>query len=983
MFSQYTGDVKYSLILQKLLANICEMLYNSNTVTIPDSVEEMGDRLFSGCKNLTEAILPKGVEEIISHTFEGCINLEQVTLPERIKAIRSYAFTGCTNLKQVTLPEGVQTIEGYAFQDCASLTSITLPASLPLKTVDTSYGWRIEVDCLSRAAFEGCTALTEFLVAPGSEYYSSQDGFLCNAQGDTLLCVPPGLESDSLTLPPCITTIGSDAFGNCKTMEKLSIPETVTVIEKNAFSNMSSLRELTISDSVEWIHMEALADMDSLTCLNLGKKTQFGSTSILVGTDEILTDPSTPHFSSNPSLTRITVPEENPYYTVRNDAMLYNHDGTVLIACSPGIIPPVLYIPEGTQEIAYECFYGMDELEEIVLPAGFRRFGSYCFWCANDLQKVTFQDDADLDTVLISWDCFSGTALLKNCTNEDGIAITENGMMLACPEGLEELVIPASVRAIAESGSLTPLRFGKTTIFEGNARFNATNSIQYTEHLVIKGDAYFAEHSLNNIRSLQSVSIGGNCTCETMFYDDEWGDNDGIAEWTVGGTLTHEGGLPGDITNLSYSRPPHHYLLGDNPEGEVSAAQTSVRTLEPGVCDPYYETVEESFPTYTIRERDVEYLQELRDGFGNCSSLVIPGGGITPVYLCPEDPAAPIVKIEHEGCHFGTSAMDTDGTLYILWGKYISVAEGGDTLILCKYDTQGNLLGECGIPNSFTLSSEPFRGGNPFMVITNGMAVFQYPTWWYDTNIQGSGVCAVDTATMTEVRNTYYYSDKVNDPDNPQNHRHSYSMALCMIPTAFGAFAAEKNDFIYMDAHIAGEGSFMVDKIRSNFSSYDILFADPDVGLYGLTAGSTTYAMAGVSSLSPTGRSNAFLRIVDQALTASAVDLAGEDVSYTYEDGPTFVTHNVIWLTDVDEEEKVGSVKVTTLGDGSYCALWEQSKNGEGSVWYAVFDECGNLLRRATRLENARLSNTTVQPFAEGTKLKWAGLTNGAVTWYQ
>ena len=485
--------------------------------------------------------------------------------------------------------------------------------------------------------------------------------------------------------------------------------------------------------------------------------------------------------------------------------------------------------------------------------------------------------------------------------------------------------------------------------------------------------------------TLKSVSVGGNCTVE-LGYDDLslFALNDTITDWTVGGELNVAGALRGSITNLSYPRPVMQYCLGDNPSGTPSRAESSERVL-PSEFEKSYKTVSQTIPTPCLKHQHVDYLQELRDGSGNCYALYNPGQrSVNPVYLYPEDPSAQPVMFSRENSYFGCSAMDTDGTLYILWGSDRRVGSGEDSLILCKYDLSGNLLGECGISADFTRASNPFMSGNASLVLTNGMAVFQYATFWNNNNVQGSGVCAVDIATMKEVRNdnvSDMYGNGI-DSDNPQTFCHSYSRAVSLLPTKYGVFGLEKNDSIYMEAYLAGDGRFTVDSIRDSFNPYCVMFDDPEVSLSGLTASSSTFAFAGLSSLSPSGRQNAFVRILDQNLTSSADGFAGEDVVYKDDNGNEHVTHNVIWLTDIPENGEVGAVKITTLGDGSYCAMWEQRIGDVGSVWYTVFDECGNTLRRPTKLENARLSNTSVQPIADGTKLKWATVCDNMLTWY-
>ena len=45
------------------------------SVTIPNTVQFIGNNAFSGCKNLTSVVITKGVSEICGYAFRNCSNL--------------------------------------------------------------------------------------------------------------------------------------------------------------------------------------------------------------------------------------------------------------------------------------------------------------------------------------------------------------------------------------------------------------------------------------------------------------------------------------------------------------------------------------------------------------------------------------------------------------------------------------------------------------------------------------------------------------------------------------------------------------------------------------------------------------------------------------------------------------------------------------------------------------------------------------------
>ena len=68
----------------------------------------------------------------------------------------------------------------------------------------------------------------------------------------------------SITLPDGLTSIGDDAFLNCRSLTSVTIPHSVTSIGNSAFNGCTSLTSVTIPDSVTSIGINAFQSCTSL-----------------------------------------------------------------------------------------------------------------------------------------------------------------------------------------------------------------------------------------------------------------------------------------------------------------------------------------------------------------------------------------------------------------------------------------------------------------------------------------------------------------------------------------------------------------------------------------------------------------------------------------------------------------------------------------------------------------------------------------------
>lgn len=206
---------------------------NITSVTIPDSVTEIGANAFAGCTNLTSvtyggdwskltiqsgnpAVQDAANEQlfdfkfILNNTAVIVIRYKgtaaDVTIPSHYKGkpvtMIDHAAFHDSAVTSVTIPDSVTSIPDDAFSFCSQLTNISIPNS---------------VTFIGFAAFNSCTSLK------------------------------------SITLPSSLSTIQSSAFYNCGNLETIRIPVSVTFIGNYAFAGCPSSMTVTYPGSkTQW-----------------------------------------------------------------------------------------------------------------------------------------------------------------------------------------------------------------------------------------------------------------------------------------------------------------------------------------------------------------------------------------------------------------------------------------------------------------------------------------------------------------------------------------------------------------------------------------------------------------------------------------------------------------------------------------------------------------------------------------------------------
>ena len=513
--------------------------FTASTFTVPASVVQISDGAFASNIYLTSIDFEEGsrLSLIGDSAFANCISLRSVNLPDNDITIGSAAFLNTSVLKTINL-DSVTEIKDFAFQN-TGMTSLYLPhdgvvigegafyGSMSLKTITigagavignyafsesniqsveflggditvcegafaactklTDFDFADLSGALGRAAFYGCTALTEVHIPNVTEIgeacfadcyaLSSFTAEKLEVVGDYAFAAYIGeLEQGAAfktISAPSLRVIGQYAFSLCLELETIDLSG-VTEIGEAAFARCESLASVTLTDSLKAIADYAFYECTALTDIDLSHATHFGFASFLLVPLPAELDLSNAEYIGDQAF--IETDDEDKHYIESVYA------------------PNVTYIGE-------QAFVGCSNLKTVYAPKVVEiALGAFAY---TGIEKFEITENLEKIETSVFEGCESFTTFYATVDGEEVDTATFANMMIK--EGVLYAVMPKGYVLVSYPAAKTATTF---TVADGTVRigFGAAYGNTYLEKVILPGSVgYIGDGAFNKCENLKTV----------------------------------------------------------------------------------------------------------------------------------------------------------------------------------------------------------------------------------------------------------------------------------------------------------------------------------------------------------------------------------------------------------------------------------------------------------------------------------------------
>lgn len=474
--------------------------FNTEVLTIPEGITEIGEKAFFGNMVLREVILPESITKIGKEGFWGCAGLEKITFSENLKEISDRAFMSCPMLDNIVLPSAISEVPDECFFYCTSLKQIVIPNGVK----------RIGV-----RSFYECSALQEIRLPDSLEYIGEAAFSDCS-------------ELQSIILPASVTDIPTNCFWKCEKLQEIYVPEGVVSIGAQSFTQCISLNKILLPQSLKKAGMDAFGGCIGLKEARLSSPLAEGGYGMFRGCSalESFVFPAGTKTIPNAFLNNCTSLKE-------------------------------VILPDGVEKIGDRAFTNCKSLKEIKIPESVGIIEEAAFaWCeslttiklpekmselANSMFASSGVEEIDVSNITVYGNGVFNSSKLKNITLNETITSTEGNMFNGCMNlevvnlppnlrtiryssfawcGLEEIEIPDSVTSIEFNAfaysNLAHIEFPKDLVTIGEGAWKNLKNLQDKELVLpekvetIGAEAFAGLHGpetvdLTNLKALKKI----------------------------------------------------------------------------------------------------------------------------------------------------------------------------------------------------------------------------------------------------------------------------------------------------------------------------------------------------------------------------------------------------------------------------------------------------------------------------------------------
>lgn len=385
-------------------------------VSVPDTVEVIGESAFEGDTNIELVVLPNSVRRIEPYAFWGCDNLDTVVLGRGLTEIGDYAFTECRGLEQMTIPSNVRSIGIQAFADCVNLTDITIPD---------------QVTNIHETAFDGCYQLTIHCDAGSVADQFAQEFYVRQSEMPEYEDVPDYQYEDDASGDGSGEAVDgtADASGESGTQDDQT--------EETPSQDGSGTETLLGSTKIVGNQAVFFIDNTSPTVFDgsQGGSGQAGADGSDTGNDAGAADAGAAVNSAEAG----EAGERLAKYTIVDQRIVadqaYYRNETL----------ENLTLPEGIEEIGQFAF-ARSSVTQAVLPEGVERICYGAFYHCDQLSSVELPETV----MLVEPKAFDHTAWVENfLENGQEDFLISGGVLVAYRGNASQVEIPQGVRIIA------------------------------------------------------------------------------------------------------------------------------------------------------------------------------------------------------------------------------------------------------------------------------------------------------------------------------------------------------------------------------------------------------------------------------------------------------------------------------------------------------------------------------------------------------
>ena len=391
------------------------------SVTIPDTITNIGSFAFTYCTALETINIPESVTAIGENAFATCKKLKSITIPSSVTRIEDLTFNSCEALEKVVLPSGITYIGKNAFGRCTALKNFDIPASV---TYIGPYAFSYDKDLEKPDIPAGVTYIGENAFLSNNWYENMPDGMIYfgkvaykykgNLSQDAKVDIKAGTvfvgenafkncALGNVTIPESVTKIGKSAFEGTK-IKSVKLPSKLNEIDEKAFSNCSELEAIDIPASVKVIDDKAFQGCSKIESVVIPNGIDTISASVFsyctnlksVKIPDSVTEIDLYAFSGCKNLSDINVP--STVQTIQGGAFMDCAISSMEIPQGVKYINQYTFsgcqnltsvkIPDSVIEIVHDAFNDCPKLANIEIPENVTEIGGKAFYKCDSLKTL-------------------------------------------------------------------------------------------------------------------------------------------------------------------------------------------------------------------------------------------------------------------------------------------------------------------------------------------------------------------------------------------------------------------------------------------------------------------------------------------------------------------------------------------------------------------------------------------------------------------